>query len=42
MVFEESKEQIIAFLSGQKKQEAVTAFIKSLRDSATIEVVSAQ
>ena len=40
--FEESKEQIIAFLSGQKKQEAVTAFIKSLRDSATIEVVSAQ
>jgi peptidyl-prolyl cis-trans isomerase C len=40
--FEEVKEQIITFLSGQKKQEAVTAFIQSLRDSATIEVVSAQ
>jgi len=40
--FEEAKEQIIAFLSGQKKQEAVTDFIKSLRDSATIEVVSEQ
>ena len=38
--FEESKEQIMAFLSNQKKQEAVTDFIKSLRDSATIEVVS--
>ncbi len=40
--FEESEEQIMAFLTGQKKQEAVTAFIKSLRDSATIEVVSEQ
>jgi peptidyl-prolyl cis-trans isomerase C len=40
--FEESKEQLIAFLSGQKKQEVVTAFLKSLRDSATIEMVSAQ
>lgn len=39
--FEESKEQIVMFLSGQKKQEAVTAFIKSLRDSATIEMVAA-
>ncbi len=40
--FEEAKEQITAFLSSQKKQEAVAAFVKSLRDSATIEVVSAQ
>lgn len=39
--FEESKEQIILFLTGQKKQEVVTAFIKSLRDSATIEMVAA-
>lgn len=38
--FEESKEQIIAYLSGQKKQEAVAAFIKSLRDSATIEEIA--
>jgi len=40
--FEEAKEQIMAFLSSQKKQEAVAAFVKSLRDSATIEVISAQ
>ena len=40
--FEEAKEQIMGFLTGQKKQEAVSAFIKSLRDSATIEVVNAQ
>jgi peptidyl-prolyl cis-trans isomerase C len=39
--FEESKEQIVKFLSGQKKQEVVTTFIKSLRDSATIEMVAA-
>jgi len=38
--FEESKEQIVGFLSNQKKQEAVAAYIKSLRDAATIEVVS--
>jgi peptidyl-prolyl cis-trans isomerase C len=38
--FEEAKEQIMAFLTNQKKQEAVTEFIKSLRDSATIEVVA--
>jgi len=38
--FEESMEQIIAFLCNQKKQEAVGNFIKSLRDNATIEVVS--
>jgi peptidyl-prolyl cis-trans isomerase C len=37
VTFDESKESIIAFLSGQKKQEAISAFIKSLRDSATIE-----
>ena len=38
--FDESKEQVTAFLSGQKKQEAVTEFLKSLRDSATIEMVA--
>ncbi len=38
--FEESQEQIVGFLSNQKKQEAVAAYIKSLRDAATIEVVS--
>ncbi len=35
--FDEAKEQIVAFLSNQKKQEAVADYIKSLRDSATIE-----
>jgi len=40
VAFEESKEQIIAFLSNQKKQEAVQTFMNSLRDNATIEVVS--
>lgn len=40
--FEEAKEQIMGFLTGRKKQEAVSAFLKSLRDSATIEVVTAQ
>ena len=39
---EESKESILTFLSGQKKQQAIADFIKSLRDSATIELVSAQ
>ncbi len=38
--FEEAKEQILEFLTGQKKQEAVTNFIKSLRDSATIEEIA--
>ncbi|MDF7797864.1 peptidylprolyl isomerase [Pontiellaceae bacterium B1224] len=38
--FDEAKEQIIAYLSGQKKQEAVQAFITSLRDSATIEEIA--
>ncbi|QBG48169.1 hypothetical protein EGM51_12490 [Verrucomicrobia bacterium S94] len=37
--FEEAKEQIISFLSGQKKQQAVQEYIKSLRDSATIEEI---
>ena len=40
--FDEAKEQIISFLTGQKKQEAVADYIKSLRDSATIEIVSEQ
>ncbi|MBT8041834.1 MAG: peptidylprolyl isomerase [Pontiella sp.] len=35
--FDEAKEQIVAFLDNQKKQEAVGNYIKSLRDSATIE-----
>ncbi len=38
--FEDAKDQIITYLTGQKKQEAVTAYIKSLRDAATIEVVT--
>jgi peptidyl-prolyl cis-trans isomerase C len=38
--FDDTKEQLIAFLSSQKKQEAVSSFIKSLRDSATIEMVA--
>jgi peptidyl-prolyl cis-trans isomerase C len=38
--YDEAKEQIIAFLSGQKKQEAVAEYIKSLRDSATIEEIA--
>lgn len=38
--YDESKEQIIGFLSGQKKQQAVEEFIKSLRDSATIEEIA--
>lgn len=40
--FDEAKEQITIFLTGQKKQEIISDFIKSLRDSATIEVVTAQ
>lgn len=38
--FEEAKEQIMTYLSGQKKQEAVQEYIKSLRDSATIEEIA--
>ncbi len=38
--YDEAHEQILTFLSGQKKQEAVAAYIKSLRDSATIEEIS--
>lgn len=38
--FDEAKEQITAFLSGQKKQEAVTEFLKGLRNSATIKMVA--
>jgi peptidyl-prolyl cis-trans isomerase C len=38
--YEEAKEQIIGFLSGQKKQQAVADYIKSLRDSATIEEIA--
>lgn len=38
--FDEAKDQIVAYLSGQKQQEAVAAFIKSLRDSATIEEIA--
>jgi len=39
--FEEVKESLVKGLSGQKKQEAVNDFIKSLRDGATIEMVPA-
>ena len=35
--FEEAKEQIIGFLTGQKKQEAIQALLQELRDAATIE-----
>jgi len=38
--FDEAKEQIMAFLSQQKKQEAIAEYIKSLRDSATIEEIA--
>jgi peptidyl-prolyl cis-trans isomerase C len=38
--FDEAKEQLLSGLSGQKMQEAVQAFIKSLRDSATIEEIA--
>lgn len=38
--FDESKERIIAYLGEQKKQETVAAYIKSLKDSATIEMVT--
>ena len=40
--FEEAEESITTFLTNQKKQKAVTDFIQTLRDSATIEMVSAQ
>jgi len=40
VAFDEAKEQLMAFLSGQKKQEAVASFLKGLRDSATIEMVA--
>jgi peptidyl-prolyl cis-trans isomerase C len=40
--FDEAQESILTFLSGQKKQQAISDFIQTLRDSATIEVVSAQ
>ncbi|MEI6892891.1 MAG: peptidylprolyl isomerase [Pontiella sp.] len=40
IAYDESEEQIIAYLSGQKKQTAVADFIKSLRDSATIEEIA--
>jgi len=38
--FDEAKDQIIAYLSNQKKQQAVQDYIKSLRDGATIEEIS--
>ena len=40
VAFEEAKEQIIGYLGGQKKQQAVQDYIKSLRDGATIEEIS--
>lgn len=38
--FAEAQEQIKAYLDGQKKQQAVADYIKSLRDSATIEEIA--
>lgn len=35
--FEEAKEQLVVYLTNQKKQQAVLDYIASLRDSATIE-----
>jgi len=35
--FENVKERIVGFLTNQKKQQAVSDYVKSLRDSATIE-----
>lgn len=35
--FDEVKDQLINYLSGQKKQEAVVAYVESLRAEATIE-----
>lgn len=40
VAFDEAKEQITTYLTNQKKQQAVTDYIKSLRDSATIEMVA--
>jgi peptidyl-prolyl cis-trans isomerase C len=37
MDFEQTKEQLIGYLTNQKKQQAVLDYIASLRDSATIE-----
>jgi len=37
MSFEDSKEQLINYLTNQKKQQAVMDYVASLRDSATIE-----
>jgi peptidyl-prolyl cis-trans isomerase C len=38
--FDEAKEQLLAHLSAQKKQQAIVDFVKSLRDSATIEEIA--
>ena len=38
--FEEAKEQILGYLTNQKKQQVVGDYMKSLRDSATIEEIS--
>ena len=37
VTFDEAKDQIIGYLTNQKKQQAVQDYIKSLRDGATIE-----
>jgi peptidyl-prolyl cis-trans isomerase C len=37
MAFEDTKDQLIDYLTNQKKQQAVLDYIASLRDSATIE-----
>lgn len=38
--FDEVKEQLTTYLSNQKKQQAVTDFLKSLRDGATIQEIA--
>jgi peptidyl-prolyl cis-trans isomerase C len=40
VTYDEAKEQILGFLSGQKKQQAVQDYVKSLRDAATIEEIA--
>jgi peptidyl-prolyl cis-trans isomerase C len=40
--YEEAQVEIAVFVSNLKKQEAVTSYITSLHDSATIEIVSEQ
>jgi len=40
VAFEEAKEQLLAYLTSQKKQQAVVDYVQSLRDGATIEEIA--